>query len=148
MIGREEISEMSQRVRAIEILLPEVAHHGDVLWRSQVLTWFADVDWIPDDLEVIAGNQSHRSIESQPQSSDPRVRRISAELSEAFGVQPPAPKTRGEIAYDRIARVLAQESSLGPRIHVFDNGEHLVTTYGGRTPIPPSGPAGEGEGAG
>jgi hypothetical protein len=137
------IQEITRRVRSFEALLPRLLQLHDEAHVTRVYLWFSLVEWLPDDLELLAGGNRHRGGLPEPMPLDPMLVR----LHEALG---PPERTRGETALRRVDQVLAQGQKLGVALDIYEAGDEIIPILTSRrelgdsgVPAPP-GPTGVG----
>ncbi|HET9233689.1 MAG TPA: hypothetical protein VFP10_06095, partial [Candidatus Eisenbacteria bacterium] len=141
-VHRGEIEEVTRRVHLFESLVPRALQLRDQAHATQIYFWFSLTEWLPEDLELLAGEMRGYAQQPDPKPLDPELARLWEELG-------PEPRTRGEAALERLKRVLAGEKTLGPVIDIYDAGENhpLVPILSGgrarRTPAVPPTPASE-----
>lgn len=124
-----EIAEVTRRVHLFETLIPRALQLRDRAHTTRIYIWFSLAEWLPEDLELLAGKLRDYGQHPDPKPLDPELARLWEELA-------PGQRTRREAALARIARVLDGEETLGPVMDIYDPGgdEPLVPILTGRRP--------------
>lgn len=126
-VHSEEVAEITRRIRTFESVLPRVFKMGDEEYSTKVVLWFAHLQWVPHDLEVLVGKLSGYRDVPEPVPLDP-------ELAKVHALREGPPETQGSAAKRRVAMVLGEGRSLGATLDFYDTGSEIVAVLSGDRP--------------